>query len=619
MRKCLLALVSLVLVCGLAFAATNSQKIYSVDSDVYKDISTIYVLTGHALPSTTGPWSGDELSKMIEAIDRDEVPSYLQGTYDNVIETLGAKADLEFNGGAMSFNGTVNLELYFHTYDVQSGDAYKRTDTNGLEDHAFEGRSWWYAKDLNQITPFFKLEWESWLNDHFYSAFDLSLQNAARGNEFGELGSTKLNTNVIMLQNLKFDLKVLDIASFPHRAFVAVGGDGWSIEAGRDRLSWGAGTTGNVVLSDNFPYHDMVRATAYGERFKYTYLISFFPAKQNYYNTKGHTGYTGTGNNNSTNVTMDGLFFYSAHRFDFRLFKDKVGFTLTEGLVYMSETNNVQFAALSPLYFMHNAYIANSSNSTLALELNYTPIKGLNIYGQMLLDQFTMPGFEDPVGADKDYSSAPNGIAYLAGAKYMTGIQEGVLTVNPEFAYVTPYCYLRDSADSTKYGMDYVGAIRSRLYGFEDRGLGTDILYEDYVIGYTYGPDSLVANLSASWEGEKLSFSAKGMFMVHGTHDLWTKWTEVPAHTSEEAYKTQYSGTTSSHAASGNYRYEDAQTARNAKWTTLDIGVGASYEIIENLELNLNVDFVSMKNIFNIKGQDASDVQIIFGAKYECF
>ncbi len=74
MKKLLLALVSLILVCGLAFAATNSQKIYSVDSDVYKDISKIYVLTGHALPSTAGPWSGDELCKMIEAIDRNDVP-----------------------------------------------------------------------------------------------------------------------------------------------------------------------------------------------------------------------------------------------------------------------------------------------------------------------------------------------------------------------------------------------------------------------------------------------------------------------------------------------------------------------------------------------------------------
>lgn len=621
MKKLLLALVSLVLVCGLAFAATNSQKVYSVDSDVYKDISKIYVLTGHALPSTAGPWSGDELCKMIEAIDRNDVPDYMQATYDAVLEALGAEADVDFKGGALNFNGTVNLDLYFHTYDVSADDAITRTDVNNMPESAFEGRSWWFGKDLNHIVPFFELEIENYLNDHVYFVFDMPLQNASRGVK--DIGSTLLNTNVIMLQNLSFSLKDLDIASFPHRAFAAVGGEGWSVEVGRDRLNWGAGTTGNVVLSDNFPYHDMVRATAYGEKLKYTYLISFFPSKMNYYytGTDATESFEGDDDVNSTQ-RLDGLFFYAAHRFEFRLFKDKVGFALTEGLMYASETNNVEVSALSPIYFMHNAFMPMNSNSTLAFELDYTPIKGLNIYGQLLLDQGRMPGFESVSGAVEPGES-PDGNAYLVGAKYMTGVQKGVLTVNPEFAYVSPFCYLRDSGYTSKYGMDYVGAIKSRLYGYEDRSNAPDILYEDYVIGYTYGPDCLVANLSASWEGEKLSFTANGMYMVHGTHDLWTKWTETPTGLTDdaytEAYEAEFSGISSSHANTTNYRYADAQTARDAKWTTLDIGVGASYQIIDNVKLNLNVDFVSMKNIYNVEGNDASDVQIVFGVKYECF
>ena len=159
--------------------------------------------------------------------------------------------------------------------------------------------------------------------------------------------------------------------------------------------------------------------------------------------------------------------------------------------MYASETNNVEVAALSPIYFMHNAFMPKNSNSTLAFELDYTPIKGLNIYGQLLLDQGRMPGFESVSGAVEPGES-PDGNAYLVGAKYMTGVQKGVLTVNPEFAYVSPFCYLRDSGYTSKYGMDYVGAIKSRLYGYEDRSNAPDILYEDYVIGYTYGPDCLV-------------------------------------------------------------------------------------------------------------------------------
>ena len=615
MKRTFTTLAVLLLALAAVFAA-NNQKIYSVDTEIYRTISKVYVLTGHALPSSTGPWSGDELLKMYEAIDRSEVPDYMLAKYDAALEELNAGHRIEFRGGALEFSGTADLELYFHTYDVQASDAISRTDKNGLTDHAFEGRSWWFGKDLNHTTPLFRLTWETWLTDHFYTDFELNFQNASRGDNYGELGSTKLNTNIIMLQNLKFDLKVLDIASFPQRAFASAGGNGWSIQIGRDRLSWGAGTTGNVVLSDNLPYHDMGRFTAYGEKFKYTYLISFFPNKMNYYNTWDGTGYTGTGHNNST-VKLNGLTFYSAHRFEFRLFGDKVGIALTEGLLYASDTNNFQFAAISPLYFMHNGFMPNNSNSTLALEFDWTVMKGLSVYGQLMLDQFTMPGFESPLGPDMDEPSSPNGIAYLLGVKYMTGVKGGVLTINPEFAYVSAFCYLRDGYNAD-YGMDYTGAIRSRLYAYEERGLSTDILYEDYVLGYKYGPDCIVANLAATWEGGKLTLSANGMFMVHGTHDLWTVWGEVPAHAGDVYYE-QYTGPSSSHSQNDNYRYTDARDTRDSLWYTVDIGAGAQYSLLDNLKLNLNVDFVTMRNIFNVSGQNASDVQIILGAVYECF
>ena len=615
MKRFLAVLIIVALAIGSVFG-TNNQKIYSVDTDLYKTISQIYVLTGHALPSATGPWSADELLKMYENIDRSDIPSFMLGKYDAALEELDKSASIEFKGGAMEFDGTLNLELYVHTYDTQAADAYSQTDVNGLTEHAFEGRSWWYGKDLNHITPFFQLEWETWLTDHFYTAFDLGLQNAFRGDAGGELGSTVFNANIPMLQNLKFQIGVLDIASFPHRAFAALGGDGWSFEAGRDRLNWGAGTTGNVILSDNLPYHDMARFTAYGEKFKYTYMVSFFPSKKNYYNTDAIVGYTGTGHNNSTQ-TLDGLFFLSTHRFEFRMFKDKVSFVLTEGLVYVSESNNVQFAALSPMFFMHNAFMPNNSNSTLALELNWTPLKGITLYGQFLFDQFTMPGFEDPAGPGHNYASSPNGNAYLAGAKFITGVKDGVLTINPEIAYVSPFCYLRDGYNND-YGMDYTGAIRSRLYAYENRGHGTDILYEDYVLGYKYGPDCLVANLSASWEGEKLNIRANGLFIAHGTVDLWTKWTKIPANTTEEDFNAGYSGVTTSHV-SDNYRYPDAKTTRNARWYTLDIGLGADYQLLDNLSLSLDVDYVYMRNIFNVGGQNGSDIQIIFSARYDLF
>ena len=626
MKKLVSILILLCLTLNLTFAEVNDQKIYSVDSDVYKDIVKLYLVTGHAMPSTTGPWSGDELANMVNKLEASEIPSYLTSTYESVVEELNVQPNTQFEGGGMELNGTISLDLYAHTYNKKN---ITRKDVNGIEETAFAGRTWWFGKDLTKNTPFFNLEWETWLGNNFYTYFAAFLSNSVRGAK--EIGSTNLNSNIPTLQNFELDFKLLDI-NFPNRAFASIGGSGWTVELGRDQLNWGSGSTGNLVLSNNFPYHDMARATVYTSRFKYTYLISFFPSKMNYYNyheedlgevnedgTPKKTGildYQGTNHNNSTRI-LNGLYFYSAHRFEGRLLDDKLTITFTEALTYESQSSSFQFSVLNPLSFMHNGYMPSNSNSTLALELNWTPIKGLGIYAQILIDQFAMPGFETSPGANKDEDVTTDGKAFLLGAKYITGVADGTLTINPEVVYVQPFAYLRDG--SNHYGLDYVAGVKYRLYSYEDYADHTDILYDEYVLGYTYGPDSLVANLSAQWEKGNLTVGGKFFFMAHGTHDIWTIWRNIPAHTSEEDYKKQYSGITSDHSVTGNYRYGDSAKLRDSIWYTYDLGLSAQYSITKELAVSLSLDYVSMNNIYNLAHNDASDFQVILGVTYSPF
>lgn len=615
MKKLAILVLALCLAFPL-FAEANSQKIYRVDSPVYQDIATIYLATGHAMPSTTGPWSEAELQAMIGAIAEMEVPSYLKSTYESVLSALDAQPSSTFRGGAMELDGVLSLELYGHTYN---GDI-SRKDSNGIEEKAFAGRASWFAKDMTKNVPFFQLNWETWLGEHFYTYFDAYLSNSIRGEK--EIGSTRLNSNIPALQNFELDVKLLDI-NFPSRAFAAVGGDNWTLQIGRDRLSWGGGSTGNLVLSDNFPYHDMVRATAYSEKYKYTYLLSFFPSKVNYYNQTtdtsdpGYGRYEGNAYNNSTRA-LQGSAFYAAHRFEGRVLQDRLSFAITEAIVYDSPSNSISFLALSPMYFMHNGYMPNNSNSTLAFEFNWTPVKGLGIYGQMLIDQFAMPGFETSPGPGKDEKTTTDGKAFMLGAKYVTGLKESVLTINPEMVYVMPYTYLRDYDQN--YGLDYTGAVRYRLYSFEDYAPHTDILYDEFIIGYTYGPDCLVANLSLQWEKDKLTLGAKAFAMAHGTHDMWTEWTSIPKNTTEEDYKNQYSGITTDHSNTGNHKYGDsAKTDRNSMWYTLDLGVSAQYQATEALSIFAGLDFVKMNNIFNNSANDSSDFQLVLSVSYKPF
>jgi hypothetical protein len=102
MKKTALIVLLLGLTLSLIFAASNEQKIYSVDSSVYKNLVKLYLATGHAMPSTTGPYSADELIKMLNVIEENSVPEYLKDVYANVQETLYAEPSLQFAGGGWS-------------------------------------------------------------------------------------------------------------------------------------------------------------------------------------------------------------------------------------------------------------------------------------------------------------------------------------------------------------------------------------------------------------------------------------------------------------------------------------------------------------------------------------
>lgn len=55
MKKTVSLVIFFCLALSLVFAEANDQKIYSVDSTMYQNLVKLYLATGHAMPSTTGP------------------------------------------------------------------------------------------------------------------------------------------------------------------------------------------------------------------------------------------------------------------------------------------------------------------------------------------------------------------------------------------------------------------------------------------------------------------------------------------------------------------------------------------------------------------------------------
>jgi len=92
---------------GMGFAGDNSgnqQKIYPVDSEVYQAITLLFINQGLALPSTTGPWSADELSGMLDKINRSNLADGAKNTYDFAAKQLGA------GGRAVRFGLDIAIE-----------------------------------------------------------------------------------------------------------------------------------------------------------------------------------------------------------------------------------------------------------------------------------------------------------------------------------------------------------------------------------------------------------------------------------------------------------------------------------------------------------------------------
>lgn len=566
------------------FALSNSQKIYRVDSKEYEEIKYLYILTGHALPSTTGPWSEGELKAMLDKIDVSTLSDGAKGIYESLSKTLSREKEETCNDFSMKWGFDAYIETYTHT---------------NTEDDEFIGRFNWNYSVLNH-KPFLNIKLETWPTSLFYGYAELPIMNYlhTKGDSQPEFGEKTFNTNIVMLQNPPtFTLPLLNF-NVPYRAFVSMGGDHWSAQIGRDRMSWGPGVSGNFVVGDNLLYHNMARVTTFFDSFKYTFVTSFFPHPSIYASDDpAKWGMVDGGQH----AVANGINMFMAHRLEWRFFNDKMNFVLTEAIMYQSEDNYLDLQILNPCMIYHDYYIRSNANSILSFEFDYTPIKALNFYAQMVVDEFALPG--EPVPGKE--RALPNGIGIMLGANTAFALNNGVLYASLEGAKTDPYLYLRDKSgyeqNEGEYGINWVVAVKN----YSDYA-GT--FCDEEFLGYKYGGDAVVANLNAGFRTTSWHVESNAFFMLHGTHDKWTIWDYVyPG--------DEISGPTTSHKT-GNNKDADANL-RNAVSKTLVLGVNGGYDFSNGFEVNAQLDFISIWNSGNIKqDKPITDLQLTLGAGY---
>ena len=584
-KKSITLCLLLVLMLILPLSAVNMQKIFPIESDVYEALTFLYMEQGKSVPSSSGPWSADELMKMLDRINRASLSPGGRNTYDYVQRELAEPPKSQpSNSFGYSFGLDVALEGYMHT---------------NIDDPGFftDERDW--VNDFETRDPFLNIPFETWATDMFYGYFALPITI----NQFGDTNETasvfnhSFTTNVFLVPpNELMDLN----RNIPYRAFASAGGEHWNLQLGRDKVSWGSGQTGNLMIGGHMLYNDFLKFTTYHNTYKFTSIAMAFPHPLDYgYGQVDST--TGViGDPETQDEQLTGLRMFLSHRLEFRIL-DIINITVTEGLMYMSEDNSFDFRLLNPLSLYHNTNNSANSNSIFGLDIEVNPWENMSIYGQMAVDEFVLPG-ELAMGA-------PTAYGFVGGIKGIHPFEKGTAFAGFEAAITDPYLYLRgignENQNIGEYGINYVVGIR------EFSAAGNISIMEDF-LGYEYGNDAIVLNLNGGYTVyDKFRIEGNVFYMMHGTHDMYTLWDQA----SDDHPESALAETPTSTPATGNHF--PASDDRDAVEHTLALGLKGSYNILDNFKVYGQVDWLHKINPGNFSTNDPeSDLQISLGAAY---
>lgn len=481
MKKILILIaVSIFSVFAVFSEESFTQKIYSVDSKVYKNIARLYVLEGRALANSTGPWSNAELVHMFRTLKGDYENKGIQSLYEEtkimLKENPRKKIEDDF---FVNYRFKLMPEFYiqsnpenFNTADYWDYDYLKRKDI-------------------------FVASEEIFISDYFYEITDVGLGYATREND-PVLYGKYFQSNIPVILGTGTGMEQMSL-NFPNRVFFACGGKNWTVTCGRDSYRWGSGETGNLLLGGNFKYDNAARFTVFSDKVKFTSAMMFYP----------HASEVEKASTDQNSTSMNGFNVLFTHRYDVRFLNDKMSFSLSEALMYQTQSGTMDLRIYNPFSVYHNYYTRGNTNSLLGLDLDWTVIPGLNFYTQYVLDEAS--AFGEPEGKNGEPWRVSK-YGYLGGAKYVLPLEDSVLKFSLEGVYTDPCLYLREkyNSETGQFGVSFYGNYREFV---NDKGI--QFLRE--CTGYRYGGDAMVLDFKTEYQKFSLfNLKAELFYMAHG-------------------------------------------------------------------------------------------------------
>ena len=173
----------------------------------------------------------------------------------------------------------------------------------------------------------------------------------------------------------------------------------------------------------------------------------------------------------------------------------------------------VDYSFFNPAFIWHNLNNRSMFNAIAYAEVNWAPLKGAEFYGQFALDQARAPNEGTEQGG---------AWGFVTGAKYTTGLGDGVARFYAEFAYTTPLLYRRDQVDFVKMTRYFHLTTADQLQPDASYdSFGSNALVFEY-IGFPYGGDVEALQLGGVYTLPGiLKATLYGRFLQQGEFNLY--------------------------------------------------------------------------------------------------
>lgn len=488
---------------GVFLPAQNHQKQYALRSTEYEALRTLYVSQGIALPFSSGPFSEAEIRLALDRLDTRGMSPAERDTFDRLITRLRTQS-----GAGNPVYSEEERRFAFDIGAIFSLETYLHTDQ--------ENRYWAYRWEERK--PFARFPMEAWVGRYAYGIFDLGLlkgipdfsiyptYNDEGQYGFDSAGEFQLDTDEEdPWINWPIVPSAIDI-QFPHRAYIAVGGDRWSASLGRDQIDWGNGRTGNLYISDYVEWYDSLQFSTFWDRFKFSWMWTsldgtLVPGEREFeerfvgWDIDSGDGFDGVVDSYTEpdGVAARPIYTYEgdeehknliAQRFEVRLW-ERLGIAYTMGIIFGREY--IELRHINPIYDYHNLYTNTQwvGNAHRSYEFDLAIAPGWSLYGALSPDQWT-----SPLEPETDLEKEPNAYAALLGIDYRRPIAAGFLQANVEGVYATPWMHIHNSP---------LTSITTRRFVMAHHSDGPTQLWYDKPIGHYGGNDFLLGYLDVAY------------------------------------------------------------------------------------------------------------------------